>query len=120
MNNLKDQKEIEKIRYTYEAHEITRTEQLKRLDGKVKRPAEVFAYVFGTVSALVFGTGMCLAMDAIGESLHPAVGIGIGIVGMAMCAVNYFIYKAILKKRKARYSEQVLKLCDKALNGGAQ
>lgn len=107
---------IENIRNGYEEHQPTKTEQLKKLDQKVKAPAEIFAYTFGSVSALVFGTGMCLAMKVIGATLSPVVGIAVGVVGMGMCAANYFIYKAILKNRKNKYASQVLELCDAALN----
>lgn len=116
MNNSKNQKTIERIRYGYEEHEVTKTEQLKMLDKKVRLPADVFAYVFGSISSLVFGTGMCLSMKVIGATLHPAIGIAIGLAGMGLCILNYFMHKAILKKRKNKYASQVLNLCDEALN----
>lgn len=118
MNTFEDQKTVERIRNGYEDREITKTEQLKMLDKKVRRPANIFAYVFGSVSALVFGTGMCLAMKVIGATLNPAIGICVGVAGMGLCVTNYYIYKAILKKRKAKYSAQILELCDEALNIG--
>lgn len=33
-----------------------------------------------------------------------------------MVAVNYFIYKAILKSRKRKYADQVMSLSDELLN----
>lgn len=113
MTNLKA---IEKIRQGYEEKELSKTDQLKKLDKKVKRPAKTFAYIFGSASSLVFGTGMCLAMKVIGKTLPMALGIGIGLAGMGLCGLNYLIYKAILKHRKAKYSEEILTLCDEALN----
>lgn len=44
------------------------------------------------------------------------VGIAIGCVGIAMCAVNYFIYKALLKAGKKKYSAEILRLSDQLLN----
>lgn len=112
-----NKKTIERIRQGYEAHEPTKTEQLKDLDKKVRRPAKVFAYIFGGASSLVFGTGMCLAMKVIGKSLHPAAGIAVGLVGLGLCVANYFLYTKILKSRKEKYSKEVLRLCDEALHG---
>lgn len=117
MKNYEEQKVIERIREEYEDRELTKTEKLKVLDKKVRRPADIFAYSFGIASSLVLGTGMCLAMNVIGENLHPVVGIAVGVVGMALCGLNYLLYKAILKSRKKKYSKQVLELCDEALNG---
>ncbi len=115
MNNINNIKNIERIRSAYEEREATKTEQLKALDRKVRRPAEIFAYSFGSASALVFGTGMCLAMKVIGQTLHPAIGIAVGVVGMGLCGLNYLIYKGIMKKRKAKYADKILTLCNEAL-----
>lgn len=116
MNYSKDQKEIERIRGEYQPREITKTDELKALDKKVRRPVEIFAYIFGSVSALVFGTGMCLAMKVIGANLPIAIGIIVGVAGMALCGVNYLVYKAWLKSRKRKYASEILGLCDDALN----
>ncbi len=107
--------QIEKIRASYiPQEEPTKFEQLKQLDKKVKNPAKIFAYIFGSVSSLVLGTGMCLAMGTIGSSMP--LGIVIGVAGMALMAVNYPLYKAILKKRIKKYSQQVIELSDSLLN----
>lgn len=114
--NLKNQKQLEKIRSNYEAHEATKFEQVKALDKKVYKPAKVFAYVFGSLSSLVFGTGMCLAMKVIFASLHPAIGIGVGVLGMALCGLNYVLYKTNVKRRKNKYKNEILDLCNEALS----
>ena len=44
------------------------------------------------------------------------LGIVVGIVSIAMVSVNYFIYKAILKARKSKYSAEILNLTDELLN----
>ncbi len=81
---------------------------LKKLDKRAKLPAEIFTYSFGIVSALVFGTGMCLAMKVIGNSM--ALGIVIGIIGMVGCGINYLLYKKILEKGKKKYAYDIVKL----------
>lgn len=84
--------------YAPKSEETNRLEQLKALDGAVRRPASIFAYTFGILGALVLGVGMCLAMEVIG-SLMP-LGIVVGVVGIAMVSVNYFLYRRILNARK--------------------
>lgn len=83
-------------------------DKLKKLDEKVKLPANIFAYTFGVIGALVLGVGMCLAMKVIGDMF--ALGIVVGIVGIVMVSANYFIYKAILKSRKNKYASEVISL----------
>lgn len=114
--NSQNQKQIEKIQKKYQAHQTTKLEELKALDKKVTKPAKIFAYIFGSVSVLVFGTGMCLAMKVIFAMLHPAIGIGVGLLGMLLCYLNYLIYKATVKRRKNKYQAEILALCNDALN----
>ena len=84
---------------------------LKKLDSKAKLPATIFTYTFGIVSALVFGTGMCLAMQVIGNGLASMViGIIIGTVGIIGCSANYPIYKKILEKSKMKYAYEIVEL----------
>ena len=109
---------IQNIRAKYSEKEITKLDELKALDKKVKRPAQIFAYIFGSCSSLVLGTGMSLAMKVIGASLSFAMplGIGVGILGILLASINYPIYKAILKSRKNKYSNQIFELSDSLLN----
>ena len=66
-------KTIERIRASYTEKEVTKLDELHRVDKKVKRPVKIFAYVYGSLSSLVLGTGMCLAMKVIGNSM--ALGV---------------------------------------------
>ena len=105
---------VEKIRAQYTEQKKTKLDELKELDERVKRPAEIFAYTFGVVGALVLGTGMCLAMKVIGDMM--ALGIVIGVVGIGMVSVTYALYQKILKARKRKYSADILALSDELLN----
>lgn len=111
---MTENKTVERIRGDYLPAERTKLDELKALDRKVKRPAEIFAYTFGVVGSLVLGTGMCLAMKVIGNMMP--LGIGVGLVGIALVTVNYFLYKKILKSRKQKYANEILKLTDDLLN----
>lgn len=105
---------IEKIKASYKKKETTKFDELKALDKRVKRPAQIFAYVFGALSSLVLGTGMCLAMKVIGDSM--ALGIIIGVIGMVLMGITYPVYKLILNKRKNKYSDKIFELSNDLLN----
>ena len=101
----------ESIAKDYAPKKSSKIVALKKLDHKAKLPATIFTYSFGIVSALVFGTGMCLAMQVIGSGLlGMALGIVIGIVGLIGCGINYPIYKKLLEKGKAKYAYEIVEL----------
>ena len=108
---------VSAIRAEYMEKPVSKVNALVELDKKVKRPAEIFTYTFGTVGSLVLGTGMCLAMKIIGKTMSymMPVGIAIGLVGIGMVAANYFLYKKILKNRKEKYAKEILALSDELL-----
>lgn len=107
---------VEKIRTQYTEKENTQLDELKRLDAQVKRPVNTFAYVFGSVSAIVMGCGMSLVMTDIGQKIGMEntmmPGIVIGVIGMLLAIVNYPMYKKLLASRKKKYAEQILKLSE--------
>ena len=101
----------ESIAKDYAPKESSKIVALKKLDNKAKLPATVFTYSFGIVSALIFGMGMCLAMQLIGNGLAGIVlGIIIGILGLFGCGMNYPIYKKMLEKGKAKYAYEIVEL----------
>ena len=101
----------ESIAKDYAPKESSKIIALKKLDNKAKLPATIFTYSFGIVSALIFGTGMCLAMQVIGNGLASMIfGIIIGIVGLAGCGVNYPVYKKLLEKGKEKYAYEIVEL----------
>lgn len=112
---------VQKIRTQYTEKEHTALDELKELDAKVKRPANVFAYVFGSISAIIMGSGMSLVMTDIAETVgiqNPMLyGILIGIVGMFMAIVNYPIYKSVLGARRKKYADKIITLSDKIVKG---
>lgn len=101
----------EAIAKDYAPKDNSKIVALKKLDNQAKLPATIFTFTFGIVSALVFGTGMCLAMRVIGSGMTGMMlGIIVGIVGMVGCAVNYPIYKKLLEKGKAKYAYEIVQL----------
>lgn len=111
---------VQKIRTQYTEKEHTQLDELKALDAKVKRPANVFAYVFGSLSAMIMGAGMSLVMTNIGSIIGientMVTGIVVGVVGMIMAIINYPIYKNMLASRREKYAEKVIALSDKIID----
>lgn len=117
---------VQKIRTQYTEKENTQLDELKALDKKVKKPANVFAYTFGTIGALVLGSGMSLAMNVIEPGTYYGITIGenmmlpgiiIGLAGIAMVSVNYPIYKGILNSRRNKYADKIIALSDQIMEG---
>ena len=119
---MKDKEFVaERIRAQYVGQQDTELDALKALDARVKSPANVFGYVYGSIGAIVMGAGMSLVLTDIGtmlgmtETLVP--GIAVGIVGLAMSCTAYPIYKAILNSRKKKYAGMIMELSDRVMKG---
>ena len=121
MNNNDQEFLVQKIRSQYTEKEHTELDELKALDAKVKKPANVFGYVYGSIGAIVMGAGMSLVMTDIGDMLGMSQtmlpGILVGIAGMAMALTTYPIYKKILTSRKKKYARQILELSERITKG---
>ena len=100
--------------YTEKPLNLSKIDELKALDKKVKKPAIIFAYSFGTTGTLILGTGMSFAMKVIGNSM--LTGIGIGILGIAMVSLTPFLFKTFLNKRKEKYANEILTKSNEILN----
>lgn len=115
-----DVKEIKKIKeqYNTEPKQTTELEKLKKLDKKVKKPVQIFSYAFGTVGALVLGTGMTMAMSLIPGGM--AAGVIIGSAGIAASGANYPLHQKLMDKRKKKYAKEILELSSNLLNKNDQ
>ena len=110
----------QKIRSQYMEKKVTELDELRALDAKVKNPVNVFAYVFGGISAIIMGCGMSLVMTDIGTSVGVAEpmlpGIVLGVIGMVMAIINYPMYNNLLASRKVKYADRILALSEKIMN----
>lgn len=102
----------EQLANEYAPKDTSKVVALRKLDAKAKRPASIFTYTLGVVSALVFGTGMCLAMGQIGSDTVGSfvAGILIGIVGMVGMGCNYPLYRRIRENCKKKYAFEIMEL----------
>ena len=111
MENL-DKIYAKRIAEEYAPKTTTKVVQLKKLDQKVKRPANIFAFTFGTICALIAGSGMSMVMTDFGLSGTAGLVLGIilGVVVFSGCGVNYLVYLKILKSRKEKYAFEITEL----------
>ena len=121
MNKNDQQFAAQKIRAQYVEKQSSELDELRALDQKVKRPAILFAYVFGILGAIVLGVGMSFAMTDLAQTIGLAgnpmlLGSIIGDAGLVMALVNYPIYAAIVKSRKKKYAPEILARSDKIVS----
>ena len=108
----------ESIAKEYAPKDSSKIVALRKLDRKAKLPATIFTYTWGIISALVFGTGLCLGMQVIGSGIADMViGIIVGMIGMIGCGVNYPIYKKMLENGKKKYAFEIVQLAREISEG---
>ena len=101
----------ESIAKEYAPKDSSKIVALRKLDRKAKMPATIFTYTFGIISSLVLGTGMCFAMQVLGNGIiGMVIGIIVGVIGMIGCGVNYPIYKKMLENGKKKYAYEIVEL----------
>ena len=121
--SAKEQAEIKAIRKKYTSKEQREDPmtQLRRLDARVTQKATAYSLAVGVIGALILGLGMSLAMTDIGailgmlENLALAVGIVVGIVGIALVCVAYPLYNHVVKKEREAIAPEILRLTDELL-----
>ena len=118
MNKNDQQFMAQKIRTQYMEKESTELDELRSLDAKVKRPANVFAYVFGSISAIIMGAGMSLIMTDLPEffdlpgNMAMVFGIIVGAVGGTLAGFAYPIYNSIVKAKRKKLAPEIIRLTD--------
>lgn len=107
-----DKTYAEHIAEQYAPKRASKVIALKKLDAKAKRPASIFAYTFGIISALALGLGMCLTMGVLGggNTALFVLGIIIGILGIAGACADYPLYKRLLANNKQKYAADIMEL----------
>lgn len=97
--------------YVSEEKETSKFEQLKMLNNKVNNPPTIVALIIGIIGLLIFGTGMTMVL----EWALLVWGIAVSAVGAIPILISYPIYKSVLKKRKEKYGDEILRLSEELL-----
>lgn len=109
--SAKENAEVQAIRKKYLPKRESKLEELKRLDETVQASGMVESLCAGIGGALIFGLGLCLAMQVIGSGLvMMIIGVLIGIVGMAGMLVAYPVYRKVFSATKEKYAPRILEL----------
>lgn len=115
------QDEIRAIRSKYMPPAEDKLECLRRMDASVTRKGNAVSIVFGTVGALLLGVGMSLAMTDFGtgfgfsEIFSSVLGITVGCVGIALICAAYPLYRAIVRRERARIAPEILRITDELM-----
>ena len=114
--SAKENIEVQEIRNKYLPREESKLEELKRLDYIVQNSGMIESLCAGIGGVLIFGLGLCLAMQVIGSGvLNIVLGILLGIVGMIGMIFAYPVYLKMAKKAKAEYAPRILQLTDELM-----
>lgn len=100
--------EVAAIRNKYLPQPESKLEELKRLDRAVQTAGILQGLTIGIIGCLVFGLGMCLAMQVIGSNV--IFGIFLGICGALLITAAHPVYHAAFSKAKAQHAPRILQL----------
>lgn len=102
----------EQLANEYAPKDTSKVVALRKLDAKAKRPAAIFTYTFGIITALITGVGMCLSMKVIGSGTTAmfVLGVIVGIIGLVGMGINYPVYKKLLEQGKQKYAFEIMEL----------
>lgn len=116
--SAQQQEEVNLIRQKYIPKEPDKMERLRALDASVEKKASTVSIAVGVIGTLILGIGMSLAMSDFGAILGSAafaVGIIIGLVGIAVLGCAYPLYNRTLKKERKKIAPEILKLTDELM-----
>lgn len=105
--SAKQQDEVKRILRRYAPQEQSKLEQLRKLDESAEAPGRIASIITGVISTLVLGVGMCCTMVWTG---YFALGVVVGIIGIAGVCAAYPLYSAVTKRQRAKLAPEVLRL----------
>ena len=112
------QQEVEAIRSAYLPRAEDPLESLRRLHAIPTRKAQAAALTVGILGALLLGFGMSLCMTELGAAWGPmafAIGIPVGLAGIALAALAWPVYTRVLKRERERIAPEILRLTDELI-----
>ena len=100
--------EVLNIRNKYLPREETKLEELKRLDHLVQNSGVTQSLCAGMVGCLIFGLGLCLALEVIGQMIW--LGVILGLVGTVGMLAAFPVYRKYFNKAKTQHTPRILEL----------
>ncbi len=115
--SAKENKEVQEIRKKYLPQSESSLEELKRLDRCVQTSGMVESLCAGVGGFLIFGLGICLAVQVIGSGgMLIVVGVLLSIIGAFGMIAAYPVYRRVFDKTKAKYTARILELTEELMN----
>lgn len=110
----RERREIEEIRRAYRPQaDEDKLKRLRRLNARVKNVAMCVSLSLGAGGLLLFGLGLTLTL-AWG---NYAAGIFVALLGVFPMAAANPVHRLLLKRGKAKYGEEILRLSEELLGG---
>jgi hypothetical protein len=88
----------------------------------VKKQANIFGYAFGSISALIMGSGMSLVMTDLAKNFgefvkvyNMFIGIVLGVTGIVLAGIAHPIYNWLVKKEREKIAPQIISLTDELM-----
>lgn len=111
--SARQQEEIRQIRKKYMPPEEDKMERLRKLDRSVTMKGTMISIIVGVVGTLILGAGMSLAM-VWGDTLF-ALGIIVGIIGIAVLSVAYPLFQKITKHEREKIAPEIIRLTEELM-----
>lgn len=108
--SAKENQEVLNIRKKYLPQEESKLEELKRLDNLVQTSGMAESLCAGIGGALIFGLGMCMAMEVIGHMVW--LGVILGLIGAVGMLAAFPVYRKFFAKAKEKYAPRILELTE--------
>jgi hypothetical protein len=106
--SAQENQEVLRIRKKYLPQSESKLEELQRLDRTVQNSGVVESLCAGVGGCLIFGLGLCLAMEVIGHMVW--LGVLLGLAGAAGMLAAFPLYRKFFNRAKAQYSPRILEL----------
>lgn len=104
----KQNEEVLAIRNKYLPQPESKLDELKRLDQCVHNAGIAQSLAVGIIGCLLFGLGLCLVMQVIGQSV--ALGVFSGAWGAAAMIAAYPVHRFFSQKAKEAHRTRILQL----------
>ncbi|MBR3665670.1 MAG: hypothetical protein IKN66_00720 [Ruminococcus sp.] len=108
--------EVDKIAAKYlsaENRSDTDLERLKRLDRQAELPGTVAGIATGLFGVLI----LCLGIALILSFDHLIPGLFLGVAGLGVAAIATPVSRAVTKRSREKYRDEILALSEKIKNG---
>ena len=105
--SAKQHEEAENIRKKYIPQVESKMEYLRRLDKSAEQPGMIASITTGIIGILLLGIGMCCVLEWQGFFI---IGIIAGIIGIALIALAYPIFKGVTEKQREKIAPEIIRL----------